>query len=186
MTNRTVMRKAERMSLAFSAALLILASDMVMAGSLTEDLGACAVIGDDSERLDCYDGLANRTLPPTPTDNAAAVQPESKIPAQATAPPDLSSEQLFGLGADEIRSSYEADSGTGDMKELRATVTEVHPAGPGRVLVVLDNGQTWRQVNTTNLKLKAGDAITVHKAAFGSFKMKKVGSSRAMRVRREK
>ena len=81
--------------------------------------------------------------------------------------------------------SYQEASGNSTLKELTALVTEVRPAGPGRILVTLDNGQIWSQVSAPSLKIKANDKVTIRKAAFGSYKMKKDGSNRMMRVHRE-
>jgi hypothetical protein len=60
----------------------------------------------------------------------------------------------------------------------------VQPSGYDRVLITLDNGQVWRQVDSSSLRLRVGDAIEIERASFGSFMLQKTGSKRSMRVSR--
>lgn len=170
----------------FFAGLLTVATGVAQAGQPTENLNACAAVGDNSERLHCYDEAVNRKLPDTPVDTAATAAPESSAPGKIPVQAEMSPNQLFGLGADAIRRSYGEALGEDVLQELRASVTEIRSGGIDRILVVLDNGQIWRQVDTTNLKIKVGDAVVIQTAALGSFKLKKDGSNRSMRVNRAK
>lgn len=173
--------------LPFFAGLLAVATEMALADHPTKDRNPCAAIDDDSERLTCYDGLEIWKMPAAPADTAATAAPESSAMEISSLQEDVvSPDQLFGLGADAIRRSYEEASGEDTLTELRASVTEIRAAGIDRVLLMLDNGQIWRQVDTTNLRIKVGDAVVIHKAAFGSFKLNKDGSNRSMRVNRAK
>ena len=111
-------------------------------------------------------------------------------PAQATTPTtanmagEPSQEDLFGLNSEAVRESYDEAAGRQELKELSATVADVRPAGPGRIVVILDNGQVWQQKSSSTLKIKVGDRIIIKKAAFGSFKMKKENANASMRVGR--
>jgi len=123
-------------------------------------------------------------MPAAPTDTAAAAAPESSALEKGPLQGDMSPDQLFGLGADAIRRSYEEASGEDTLTELRASVTEIRAGGIDRIVLMLDNGQIWRQVDTTDLKIRVGDAVVIRRAAFGSFKLNKDGSNRSMRVNR--
>ncbi len=157
------------------------------------DLKDCRLLHSDDERLDCYDKLvhaevsvatpeasaSNVQVPPAPHETRVEDPPHE---TQAQAP--VSAEEVFGLGADEVRRTYEKTTGESDLQELHANVTQIRTIAPKRVSVVLDNGQVWRQVDQSNLMLREGDAILIKKAAFGSFILQKIGSSRIMRVNR--
>ncbi len=144
----------------------------------------CRLLHSDDERLDCYDKLVHAEVSvATPEASASNVQvPPAPHETQARAP--VSAEEVFGLGADEVRRTYEKTTGESDLQELHANVTQIQTIAPKRVSVVLDNGQVWRQVDQSNLMLREGDAILIKKAAFGSFILQKIGSSRVMRVNR--
>ena len=53
------------------------------------------------------------------------------------------------------------------------------------MLVTLDNGQVWKQVDASNLRLRVGDTVDIERASLGSFMLRKKGSKRSMRVSRE-
>lgn len=53
------------------------------------------------------------------------------------------------------------------------------------MLITLDNGQVWKQVDSSSLRLRVGDAVEIERASLGSFMLKKQGSKRSMRVSRE-
>jgi hypothetical protein len=69
---------------------------------------------------------------------------------------------------------------------IAANVTDVERTAEGRLVVTLDNGQTWMQTDSsTPGGLRPGTRIRIEKAALGSFAM--VGPDRrVIRVRRVK
>ena len=55
---------------------------------------------------------------------------------------------------------------------LHAQVKEAREVRPGEFRITLDNGQTWSQSEPKfGFTLKAGDAITLGKAAMGSYRL---------------
>jgi len=186
MTSQTIMQKYRFSLLIVPIALLTAAALPVQAEKLLTDLTACRALQSDAERLNCYDRLGE----PATSDVAAKpdARPSPSVsatvqPATAAATP-VSTEEVFGLDADKVRQSYAEAAGEDEVDELRASITQVLKAGPDRVQLVLDNDQVWRQIDSSRLKPKVGDAVAIKKGAFGSFKLKKVGSNRSMRVKR--
>ena len=197
MTNR-------RLTIALIPTLMLAAAQ---AQETAVDLSACRALQQDSERLACYDSLAKQqagqsanqaTVPDVPEaappvaiaatiEDEQPVAPAKAVPQAAALPGDNSGptqEELFGLNSEATKRSYEEAVGQEEMKELRATVTDIQPAGPGRIIVYLDNSQVWRQTTSPTLKVKIGDVIVIKKAAFGSFKMKKEDANASMKVTR--
>lgn len=69
---------------------------------------------------------------------------------------------------------------------LSAKVTTLRELGTGELLIELDNGQSWRTIpEDARLMLKVGDAVTITRGAFGSFRLATPGNrfARVGRVR---
>ncbi|MCW8127903.1 hypothetical protein [Microbulbifer halophilus] len=69
---------------------------------------------------------------------------------------------------------------------IKATVDRIREAAYGKLVITLDNGQVWRQNDSTRVNWNEGDTVMVERALFGSFMMKKEGGARSMRVKRLK
>jgi hypothetical protein len=111
------------------------------------DLAHCAVIAAADERLACFDTLAAPAAPVTPR-------------AQET----HTGTKAFGLTQPVAQAAPEGP------QLIAAHVTQVSNVGlsGANVSVLLDNGQTWL-LNASDVDLKAGDSVTVKRAALGSF-----------------
>jgi hypothetical protein len=137
-------------------------------------LAACAVIEDAAQRLACYDRASGRpSAPPAPAAPAAAAAAKSVTPAPAAAPP---SPQAFGLYA------AEHPAPPPGPPSLSAKVVALGAAPNGRPTVTLEGGQLW-ELDETDPLLAQGDAVTIRRAALGSFIMT-TPSQRTHRVHR--
>lgn len=166
------------------------------ADALRDELRVCRDLPDDDARLICYDVAVDRSRQatsarPAPaaagSQAAAAAEPAgaSGTPAAAGAAPSLSQEALFGKTSDEVERTVEEATGDERIDSLNATVTKLQQYAYNKVLITLDNGQVWKQIDTSNLRLRAGDAVEIERASLGSFMLRKQGSKRSMRVSRE-
>ncbi len=147
-------------------------------------LRACAAIGAAGSRLDCYDRLAGRLpapesppppTPPTLATGPAATPPHGPPPAVAPAPaaaPNAS----FGLYALE----HPAPPKTAALIGIKVVAVADHD--DGSQTVTLAGGQVWQLAEADPL-LAAGDAVTIRRAALGSFLMS-TPTGRTHRVRR--
>lgn len=68
---------------------------------------------------------------------------------------------------------------------LEATVAGVDRDPYGKLVVTLDNGQVWSQLDTRRLRLTSGDAVRIEPAVAGSHLLEKLPDSPKMRVRLE-
>jgi hypothetical protein len=145
-------------------------SPAVLAGQAPNDAAqACLRLTDRSQRLDCYDALFGR-----PADQRAPA-PESQAPAIA--------EETFGLTQQQI-DSRAPESAAPKTDSIASSVAELKRAQDGKFTVKLANGQVWTQIEiNTSAVPRIGDAVTIRRAAMGSFLLVTPRGS-ATRVRR--
>ena len=130
-------------------------ADAPSAASLAGGLRACAAETDDARRLACFDALVQR------------------VPAME--------KHAFGLPAMRERA---AEAAPREPATLVAHVTRFTLQADNRLLITLDNGQTWAQVSPdARFATTVGEEVTIEKAALGSYFLT-AGGHRATRVRR--
>jgi hypothetical protein len=178
--------------------LILLAASAVAAPS-NSDMARCAAIPAPDSRLACYDVLAHRPADKAPS--AAALAPTAPAPAPILAPPPLPAPAAVAPPAVAVQAPASAAAIAADPKNFGLTPAQQHTAdlGPksiaaqisivssdqtGRTLVVLDNGETWTVMDNDG-RLSSGDAVTIKRAALGSFLMF-TASNHSYRVRRIK
>jgi hypothetical protein len=129
------------------------------------ELRNCVSIQRNAERLACFDRAIAVLAAGKEGGTLAAATPEA----------------TFGLGASNRETAATPESA--DLQSVQSTVKGFGRAGDGSIVVHLDNGQSWRQLSGGDTLLKAGDSVTINRAALGSFQMK-VPSGRTAKVRR--
>jgi hypothetical protein len=162
-------------------------------------LAACADVTDSAARLACYDKLAGRgaapagppapAAPPQPggaqaaaaTVPTAAAAPGSMAAAAPTPPgaaaPAPSSPRSFGLyGAEHPRPPPATPA-------LEARIAALGKSAGDHMTVTLDGGALWELVDDSDPLLAVGDAVTIKRAALGSYLMS-TPTKRTHRVRR--
>lgn len=167
----------------------------------------CAALGDDAERLACYDRIfrapagtvpavtgaastaagAAATTTPAPaaksgvaTDAAAVLAPA----ASAAAPAATSPQDDFGL-TEAAKRAREPEETRGKLLDsISGTVAKVARQPAGELILTLENGQVWTQLEVDpRARVAVGDTVTIRKAALGSHLL--VTANRyATRVRR--
>jgi len=161
-----------------------------------DDMARCAAIAAPDARLACYDGLAHRpaekipsavaTPPARSAREASATVPTVAAPASAAAAtaqvpaaaPNPADPKNFGLTPAQ---QHTTESGP---KSIAAQISIVSANHAGQTVVALDNGQAWTVMDNDG-RLAAGDAVTIRRAALGSFLMM-APSNHSYRVRRVK
>jgi hypothetical protein len=177
------------------------------AEEMAQQIISCRALLIADERLSCYDrvivedtgsendndisGQSEAPLRNSQTETASRVEPitaesatgEKQTETISSAEVFESQEALFGMSAEEqLRAVHEEST----REEIEAGISELRYANYGRTKVViwLDNGQIWQQIDSQNLRLSENDRVVVRRASFGSFLLNKVGSNGSMRVKR--
>lgn len=135
-----------------------------------QSLKACAAIENSGERLACYDRLARG--PQAGGDEASGTA--------------LTQEQMFGMRGQLVREADpQVPAERAKLQSISAHVTALGKAADGSLVIVLDNGQTWRQEDSVQLLLEAGDAVTISRGALASFRLSSPAhrTARVIRVR---
>ena len=131
----------------------------------------CASVNSDSDRLACYDRAFGG---PVKAGDDLGAGGERTTEARRD----------FGLSESDKRVRDPEAARASRPDSIEATVSAVRPEMRGRFVVTLDNGQVWMQSESiTHARLSAGDAVTIRKAALGSYLLVIPGRV-AMRVRR--
>lgn len=126
-----------------------------------DSLIACTRLGADAERLACFDremtGIRKSNLQP---------------PAPVAPTP----EEEFGLSSTQVLGRTPA--------KLHARIVSVSRSAADRQVFVLDNAQTWQQIELDpDFSARTGQEVTISKGALGSFWLA-IDSHRATRVKR--
>ncbi|MEO1244022.1 MAG: hypothetical protein AAFX54_19095 [Pseudomonadota bacterium] len=155
------------------------------AQSLAPGLIECRGIGDDSDRLACFDrlagGLEAEKIAVEATDGEAAL----------ASGPVLTPEERFG--AEDLPETKEKQRKEREkIKSLAASVVDVGRNGRGKYVIILDNGQVWRQLSADTDKLRVpksgaeGMGVTIKRKSFGGHVLSLNGDKRSIRVERIK
>jgi hypothetical protein len=92
-------------------------------------------------------------------------------------------EQQFGLSQQQARATAPKPVENKGPEKIQSAATEIKRKPLGELVISLENGQVWEQTEVdSTVHIKSGDAVTVSKAAFGSFMMTSGHST--LRVRR--
>ena len=128
-----------------------------------EALTECRQIEGIEERVTCYDKVVD------------------SLPAPAAVP---DAQSLFGRDDAEAKRIVETTLAIEQIDHVEAVVTEVQHSATRKLLVTLDNGQVWRQLDNQTMRLKSGESVVIRKASLNSFLMGKKSGGRSIRVKR--
>ena len=182
---------------------LIFTAGAAQADELYDELAVCRGLPSEESRVICYDAAVDRSrqkggprpataaatpaAPPAATPAAtppAALEPAAAA-ASGAAAASISQEELFGQNSNDVQRTVEEATGSERIDSLSAQVTRLQDSGYEKVLITLDNGQAWQQIDDSKLRLRVGDDVSIERASLGSFMLKKKGSKRTMRVSRK-
>ena len=181
--------------------LIPLASNAVcVAGEPLEDWRQCLQIGNDADRLACYDRMASSSGPqqvdvalagqqsaPADVSEATEAQPTgtASVDTGSSTADDLPP-AVEDFGKDEGMLRAERERERGSVREIHATVESIVQNRYGKRTFTLDNGQVWvERFESRSLKLEPGDQVRIKSGALGSYRLFGSGkvSSKVQRVR---
>jgi hypothetical protein len=137
--------------------------------TVSAEMTRCAAITAADERLACYDALicaASAAADERLACYDALAKGKSSGAQAASADTARSESRDAGFGI--VRRQLPAKPQGPDM--IKAVVAKVSVGRLGTVSVSLDNGQSWT-FNDPDALLRSGDAVTIRRAALGSFLM---------------
>jgi hypothetical protein len=143
-----------------AGALLLVAAGSATAAELDTLLKNCAGLRKDSERLACYDSVVTHYY-----------SGEASAGAEAAAKGGAPAEAMFGMSRQVSGKQPTQLPEREELSSISAHVTALQKAAGGSLLIELDNGQTWRQVDAKNLQLEVGDSVTISRGALNSFRI---------------
>jgi hypothetical protein len=151
-----------------------------VAAPSNNDMARCAAMSAPDSRLACYDALAHRPVDRAPSAAATASPAPAAAAAQAPASAAAAAEDPKNFGLTPAQ-QHTVDLGP---QSIAAHISILSTDQLGRTFVVLDSGQTWTVLDNDG-RLASGEAVTIKRAALGSFLMM-TPSNHSYRVRRIK
>lgn len=130
------------------------------------DMVRCAGILSDSKRLECYDTLAM-----TVSAEAARIAEGRKLAATERAASEVAEKARLAqqsFGAEDVKDSRDEERGA-KLDRVESTIKEVSKDLRGRYVLLLENGQSWRQLDGVLYGLKSGDAISVKRRVLSGY-----------------
>ena len=161
-----------------SALLLTLVAGPAAAEELQQRIDACAAIDDDAERLACFDALSSANgdgvyvpaAPEATSVSAAAPAPTSAVTQEEEPSPPIIA-PAPARGEDKEKEVF-------NVRLTRCTQT----SAAGRQVYYFDNGEVWRQSNSSRNNVRNCDAaVTIQKDVFG-YKMHVASENRSIRI----
>lgn len=138
-----------------------------------QELQQCAVIQDKLERLICYDKLAKRATSLKATTNPKT---EIAIATKSATRVESATDQVEEFGITKPKEDA--------IERIELVVTKVKKSPYGHLIMTFENGQKWRQTDSTRFRLKAGATVFIKKAALGSFMLGTPDRNSTIRVKR--
>nr|WP_310523063.1 hypothetical protein [Polymorphobacter sp.] len=187
-----------RLIISFAAAAVLLPT--AAAAQKPADLLACAAIARDPERLACYDAAVADTSPQARAASQARAKETARIAAEeaaiAAAAAKVQAEadavalaaakrEAFGAEAVVSRGNARFAPPPGELQELETGLTEILTNTSGLGVFLLENGQLWRQVDTTSMpNIRVGDRVKLTRAPLGGYHLNFLKQKRRVLVKR--
>ncbi|MFN3537838.1 MAG: hypothetical protein ACK4Y4_10355 [Brevundimonas sp.] len=144
---------------------------------LLNRLTACRAMTDQAARLSCYDA-AVEALDVAEREGEVVVVDRNQVRESRRA--------LFGFDLPSLPAFGRVAAAEEEVSSVETTLSRASRGGDGKWVFRLADGSVWRQVDSESVFFanREGTEVRVRRAALGSFMMT-VGSSRAVRVRRD-
>jgi len=174
-------------------AALLLLTPVAFASSvdLKTQLRSCQQISGEEQRLSCFDQIVaqlDRQIETGPVAESATsatikqpLQLSTAIPATTVVAKENASATARSLN-DEF--GLKKPDPVDELQEITSIVQSAVLDKRKKLLITLENGQQWQQLDQGYLKIKVGDRCTVSRGAIGSFLLGVEGVTKTIRVRR--
>lgn len=184
--------------------------------SSADAFSACLTISKDRDRLKCYDAAAellqsakrietaktraSSTAQSDPSHVTAGIAPDNDVssPTRDTNPSVIKPSALSPKAQHAAEAKSAADefgkerleAPRSERKELRALAISVSRNRRGKYVIVLEDGQVWRQINADSnalpLSAEEGSEVIIKRKSLGSYGLRVPTSKRTIIVKRIK
>ena len=180
----------------FIAATVLIVVAGPAAAQLPAEMMTCVAIPRDADRLACFDAAVAKVSPQArATADARAVETARINAAEAAAATAVAKTkadadavakaEAFGGEAVAARGKDRFAPPEGQLQEIETGVTEVLTNASGLGVFLLENGQLWRQVDTSSRpNVRVGDRVTVTRAPLGGYRLNFARQKRWVLVKR--
>jgi hypothetical protein len=148
------------------------------APAVLDQVYACADVAGEAERLSCYDAAVGRLR---------AAQSSGELLAVDRSQAEEIERDAFGFSLPSLPRLFGRNDSQDEpaVAEIESEITRIGAGGEGRPVFHLANGQSWAQLDSAPSRAaRVGVAVTVQRAAMGSFLMHVATGGPALRVRR--
>lgn len=142
-----------------------------------ERVYACTATATDAERLACYDSAVAALR---------GAQSSGEVVAIDRGNVERLQRDSFGFNLPSIGNLLpQVGHGDNVVDRVEATVTRMSLSPSGRSTFYMEDGQVWTQVDPERVyNVRAGDTVTIRRAAMGSFMISSPRGGAGIRVRR--
>ncbi|QGN55108.1 hypothetical protein [Novosphingobium sp. Gsoil 351] len=156
-------------------AVAAVAADNAPPPVLMKSVLACRALGNDGARLACFDRAVSELDGAIARNDVVVVDKATMREARRG---------IFGFSLPRIKLFQSGDSAAEQVESIDAKLTGVGSNSGGGLLLTLDTGARWQQVDTEYINQpKPGQKIVIRKATISGY-MAKIENGRGFRVRR--
>jgi hypothetical protein len=174
-----------------AALLLMTPAAFATSVDLKTQLQSCQQISDEEQRLSCFDqivaqlNIRSEAIPVAePSGNLTTLAPTRVAETTAV------THQAAATTAVETQQSVKDEFGlkkpdpVDELQEISSVVKSTALDKRKKLLITLENGQQWQQIDQGYIRIKAGDRCMVKRGAIGSYLLGVEGITKTIRVRR--
>ena len=153
----------------------LLCCGLIGSASAAGTLQQCRAIADANTRLQCYDQFV---------DAHSTTQASESVPAPAAAASASKVETAVKANRDEALFGTSGETIESKIADLQVQVQAVGTDSRQKLILTMQNGQRWQQLDQGFLKVNPGDSCVISSGVFGSYTMKCQQGTKSIRVKR--
>lgn len=144
--------------------------------AVLQDVVDCRRIAESAQRLACFDAAAAR-LDEAASSGAVVVVDREQV--------QQARREIFGFSVPsfDLFGGGEGRAAPPPIENVEAVIEAYTRGGDGRLVLTLENGQVWRQIDGETASARRGATVRIRRAALGSY-LANIDGQIAIRVRR--
>ncbi|WP_019029321.1 hypothetical protein [Colwellia piezophila] len=151
---------------------------------LASDIKACSQISQDKARLTCFDKLGRGEQSASAVASTAVLSTAAISTALTPRSSKLNEQQIDAFAKEHVEKT--AEEKANEILSISLTISKLVKTTRGQWKITFKNGQKWQQKDSTKLKLKLDDKVTLTKGALNSVYLQKENTNKRIKVKRLK